>query len=79
MRHHYCCVLVRVCTCCRPAAREKHLREENMAGLGDMTPSYPGVAELTRQLDQEKIAMLSKRVDDLRDQNQGLKVMRQNI
>lgn len=45
-----------------------------MAGLGDMTPSYPGVAELTRQLDQEKIAMLSKRVDDLRDQNQGLKV-----
>lgn len=45
-----------------------------MAGLGDMTPAYPGVAELTRQLDQEKVAMLSKRVDDLRNQNQELKV-----
>lgn len=45
-----------------------------MAGLGDMTPSYPGVAELTRQLDQEKIDMLSKRVDDLRSQNEELKV-----
>ncbi|CAM9838370.1 unnamed protein product [Ectocarpus fasciculatus] len=44
-----------------------------MAGLGDMTPAYPGVAELTRQLDQEKIAMLSNRVDDLRNQNQDLK------
>ncbi|CBN75068.1 sideroflexin 2 [Ectocarpus siliculosus] len=44
-----------------------------MAGLGDMTPAYPGVAELTRQLDQEKIAMLSNRVDDLRNQNQELK------
>ncbi|CAM9681580.1 unnamed protein product [Pylaiella littoralis] len=44
-----------------------------MAGLGDMTPAYPGVAELTRQLDQEKVAMLSKRVDDLRNQNQDLK------
>eukprot|EP00904_Undaria_pinnatifida_P006154 jgi/Undpi1/2669/HiC_scaffold_13.g06047.m1 len=44
-----------------------------MAGLGNATPSYPGVAELTRQLDQEKIAMLSKRVDDLRNQNQDLK------
>lgn len=39
-----------------------------------MTPAYPGVAELTRQLDQEKVAMLSKRVDDLRNQNQDLKV-----
>lgn len=47
-----------------------------MAGLGDMTPAYPGVAELTRQLDQEKVAMLSKRVDDLRNQNQDLKVRR---
>ncbi len=45
-----------------------------MAGLGDMTPAYPGVTELTRQLDQEKIAMLSQRVDDLRNQNQDLKV-----
>lgn len=45
-----------------------------MAALGDMTPAYPGVAELTRQLDQEKIAMLSQRVDDLRNQNQDLKV-----
>lgn len=45
-----------------------------MTGLGDMTPGYPGVAELTRQLDQEKIALLSKRVDDLRNQNQDLKV-----
>lgn len=45
-----------------------------MADLGNATPSYPGVAELTRQLDQEKIAMLSKRVDDLRNQNQDLKV-----
>eukprot|EP00903_Cladosiphon_okamuranus_P009004 g8613.t1 len=44
-----------------------------MAALGDMTPAYPGVAELTRQLDQEKIAMLSQRVDDLRNQNQDLK------
>lgn len=48
-----------------------------MAGLGNATPSYPGVAELTRQLDQEKIAMLSKRVDDLRNQNQDLKVSEQ--
>lgn len=46
-----------------------------MTDLGSMTPSYPGVAELTRQLDQEKIAMLSKRVDDLRNQNQDLKVL----
>lgn len=46
-----------------------------MATLGDMTPAYPGVAELTRQLDQEKIAMLSQRVDDLRNQNQDLKVL----
>lgn len=45
-----------------------------MSGLGDITSSYPGVAELTRQLDQEKIAMLSKRVDDLRRQNEQLKV-----
>lgn len=49
-----------------------------MADLGSATPSYPGVAELTRQLDQEKIAMLSKRVDDLRNQNQELKVSTQS-
>lgn len=45
-----------------------------MSGLGDMKSSYPGVAELTRQLDQEKISMLSNRVDDLRSQNEELKV-----
>lgn len=44
-----------------------------MSGLGDMKSSYPGVAELTRQLDQEKISMLSNRVDDLRSQNEELK------
>lgn len=57
-----------------PDARREVTRHRVMAGLGSATPSYPGVAELTRQLDQEKIAMLSKRVDDLRNQNQDLKV-----
>lgn len=55
-------------------ARPAEVYPVAMAALGDMTPAYPGVAELTRQLDQEKIAMLSQRVDDLRNQNQDLKV-----
>lgn len=45
-----------------------------MTGSGDVTPSYRGVAELTRQLDQEKIEVLSRRVEDLRRQNEELKV-----
>ena len=45
-----------------------------MAYLRDLIPSYPAVAELTRQLDQEKIEILTKRVDDLRNENQELKV-----
>lgn len=40
-----------------------------------MTPSYPAVVELIRQLDQEKIDTLTKRVEDLRNQNQELKVL----
>lgn len=47
-----------------------------MASLGDMKSSYPGITELTRQLDQEKVAMLSKRVEDLRSQNEELKVQK---
>lgn len=40
-----------------------------------MTPYYPTVVELTRQLDLEKIDTLTKRVEDLRNQNQQLKVL----
>jgi hypothetical protein len=43
-----------------------------MLSLGDGRP-YPGVAELTRQLDQEKIDSLTKRVDALRSDNDVLK------
>lgn len=61
-----------------PGTRPEVTHHRAMAGVGSATPSYPGVAELTRQLDQEKIAMLSKRVDDLRNQNQDLKVNAQS-
>lgn len=42
--------------------------------MGDNPMPYPGIKELTRQLDQEKIDTLSERVDALRTENDSLKL-----
>jgi hypothetical protein len=44
-----------------------------MTELDDLPSTYPGAADLTRQLDQEKIQLLTERVNSLRKENDELR------